>query len=108
MKTSFQKLINIGKKLRSPTGCPWDREQSLEHWTKYVGNELAELKIALKNNDRENFQEELGDIFFNLVMMTVIAEEKKWFTTEKLLKGIAKKIIRRHTWVFGKDKAKTA
>ncbi len=108
MKNSFQKLIDIGKKLRSPEGCPWDRKQPLEHWAKYIGKELAELKTALKNRDRENVQEELGDILFNIVMMAVVAEEKQWFAVEKFLNGVAKKIIRRHTWVFGKHKVNSA
>lgn len=66
------------------------------------------MQEAIQKEDYENLKEELGDVIFNIVMMVNIAEEKKLFTMKEVLDDIAKKIIERHTWVFGDDKVETA
>lgn len=108
MLNSFQKLVDLAKHLRSEKGCPWDRKQTIESLIKHFFSEAQEMKEALEKKDNENLKEELGDILFNLVMMMNIAEEKKLFTMKEVFEGIAKKIVERHTWVFGNDKVETA
>lgn len=107
MKTSFQKLIDIAKKLRSKTGCPWDRAQTIESLLEGIEEEAEEVGEAIKNGDYSNLKEELGDLLFQIVMISQIASERKLFTMKEVMDDIAEKLIRRHSWVFGKDKAKT-
>ncbi len=105
---AFQKLIDLAKHLRSKKGCPWDRKQTIESLVEHFLNEAQEVKEAIEKKDYENVKEEIGDILFNLIMMVNIAEEDKLFTMKDVLEDVAKKIIERHTWVFGDDKVKTA
>jgi len=103
----FKRLTKIAKKLRSPKGCPWDRSRKLEDMPKYMREEIEEVIEAIEKNDPENLKEEIGDILFTLILTAQIAEEEGKFRMEDVLKGIEKKIIERHTWVFGKDKVNT-
>ena len=104
---SFKKLQRLAKKLRSPTGCPWDRSRTIEDMAGNIEEEAKEVQEAFEKRDWANLREELGDILFNIVLTAQIAEEQKKFTMKEILIDIDKKIRSRHTWVFGKDKAKT-
>jgi MazG family protein len=104
MKNAFQNLIDIAKKLRSPTGCPWDREQTIESMLKCLKEESIEVEEAIEKGDHENLREELGDLLFQIVMICQIASEKGLFTMKEVMEDIVKKLIERHSWVFGTDK----
>lgn len=106
-KKTFNYLCKLAAKLRSKTGCPWDREQTILSMMQCIKEESDEVCQAIKNGDHENLKEELGDVLFQIVMIAQIAKEHKYFTMDQVLKEISKKIVSRHTWVFGKDKAKT-
>jgi uncharacterized protein YabN with tetrapyrrole methylase and pyrophosphatase domain len=107
---NFTKLMNLAKRLRSPTGCPWDREQTVLSLAKSLEEEADEVLAAIRKRDDSSLEEELGDLLFNIIMITQIASEEKKFKMSGVLKKIEKKIISRHTWVFGPDakKIKTA
>jgi tetrapyrrole methylase family protein / MazG family protein len=106
-KRTFKDILLLAEKLRSKTGCPWDRKQTIESMLKHLIEEAEEVKQAIHKKDHVNLQEELGDLLFQIVMIAQIAKENKKFDMEKVLQNIYKKIVSRHTWVFGKDKAKT-
>jgi len=103
---NFQKLLDLAKKLRSPTGCPWDRKQTIRSFSKSLKEESNEVLSAIRKGDNANLEEELGDLLFNIVMIATIATEKKKFRMSGILQKIEQKIITRHSWVFGKDRAK--
>lgn len=107
-KKTLEDLAKLAKILRSPKGCPWDREQTIETILKCSDDEIEEVRLAVNNKDFENLKEELGDVLFHIVMMSQMANEKKHFDINDVVEGIYKKIRSRHTWVFGKDKAKNA
>ncbi|KKP37448.1 MAG: tetrapyrrole methyltransferase domain-containing/MazG-like protein domain-containing protein, dITP/XTP pyrophosphatase [Candidatus Peregrinibacteria bacterium GW2011_GWF2_33_10] len=104
----FQKLLDLVEKLRAPNGCPWDRKQTIESLAKCVKEEANEVLEAIEKKDYENLKEEIGDVILTLSMICQIAKENKLFDMQDCLKDVSKKIISRHTWVFGKDKAETA
>lgn len=106
-KRSLKDLKNIAEKLRSDTGCPWDRKQTIASMLKCVDEEVSEVREAIENGDHENLKEELGDVLFQIVMIAQIAKEHKYFDLDDVVAGIYDKIKSRHTWVFGKDKVKT-
>jgi tetrapyrrole methylase family protein / MazG family protein len=103
---SFDKLLHLAKKLRSPTGCPWDRKQTISSLAKSLEEEAGEVLAAIRKRDYENLEEELGDLLFNIIMISQIASEKKHFRMSGVLRKIERKIISRHSWVFGADRAK--
>lgn len=106
-KISLKDLKILAEKLRSEKGCPWDRKQTIATMLKYIDEEIEEVREAVANGDHENLKEELGDVLFQIVMVAQIAKENKYFDIDGVIENIYKKIRSRHTWVFGKDKAKT-
>ena len=107
MKRSFDELVQLMTRLRGPDGCPWDRAQTIETMLDCLKSETSEVEEAVLKKDYKNLQEELGDVLFQIVMIAQIAKEQKHFKMDDVIKDIDKKIRSRHTWVFGKDKAKT-
>lgn len=107
-ETSFANMVAVVAKLRSPSGCPWDREQTLSTLHHCLTEELAEVKQAIDKADHANLREELGDMIFTLLMMVEIAAEKGLFDLESVLAEGTKKMVERHTWVFGSDKVSNA
>lgn len=105
---NFKELFNLVKKLREPDGCPWDREQTIATLLTCLENEVTEVKEAIEKNDEENLKEELGDILFNMLMILNIAETEHGINFDEICKKTYDKMVERHTWIFGDDKAKTA
>lgn len=95
----FHRLI---QRLRHPDlGCPWDKSQTLASMGKPLTDEAAEAAEALAKEDHAHQCEELGDVFLNVMMATIIAEEEGLFTWRDVVDGITAKLIRRHPHVFG-------
>jgi tetrapyrrole methylase family protein/MazG family protein len=102
----FDKLINTFATLRSKNGCMWDREQTHESLVKYLFSEAEEVKTAVKNEDMDNLEEELGDILLQVVFHAQIAKENKSFNIVGVIEKLNKKLVRRHPHVFGEYKVK--
>ncbi|MCD8490752.1 MAG: nucleoside triphosphate pyrophosphohydrolase, partial [Geovibrio sp.] len=103
MSINFDRLVETVRKLRSPEGCPWDREQNLYSIKEHFMEEAYELLDALDNKDTENIREELGDIIFHVVFHSVMAEDEEEFSLDDVLEEINSKLIRRHPHVFGNE-----
>ncbi|MCX5884579.1 MAG: nucleoside triphosphate pyrophosphohydrolase [Proteobacteria bacterium] len=95
-------LIKIIKKLRSPSGCPWDREQTREKMGYYLIEEAHEAKEAIDGGSPEQIREELGDLLFQLLTVIEISEERGEFTLSEVIEQARDKMVRRHPHVFGK------
>ena len=98
---TFDELVGIIAKLRSPEGCPWDREQTFESLKKCLSDETQEVFQAIDNNDMENLCEELGDVLLQVILNSRIAEEEGRFTIDDVIDGLCRKMVRRHPHVFG-------
>lgn len=106
-KRTLKDLKVLTQKLRSETGCPWDRKQTIESMLKCFLDETQEVKDAVRKKDYRNLKEELGDVLFQIAMIAQIAEEEGLFDMNGVVEDIYNKIISRHSWVFGKDKVST-
>ena len=100
----FTNLLDVLKRLRAPDGCPWDRQQTPETIKKYMIEEAYELYEAISGDEPEEVKEELGDLFFLLLFLADLYEEKGAFGLSSALKGIKDKMIRRHPHIFGNVK----
>lgn len=99
------KIIEVIRKLRDPKdGCPWDLKQTHESLLKYLVEESYEYIHAVEENDPEKMQEELGDVFLQVLLNAQIAEDNGLFNLEDVAKTLSEKMIRRHPHVF-KDKS---
>ncbi len=94
--------------LRSPEGCPWDREQSFDTIKPYTLEETYEVLEAIDARDWNALREELGDLLFQVVFYAQMAKEKGLFGIEDVTNGIADKMTIRHPHVFGTGKAATS
>lgn len=97
----MKELLEIIHILRSPDGCPWDREQTHQTLKKCLVDETEEVLEAIDKNDHTNLCEELGDVLLQVVLQSEIAKEEGWFTFEDVVQVISDKMIRRHPHVFG-------
>lgn len=108
MLVRFKALLDMATRLRSETGCPWDRKQTVESMREHILEEAEELAEAISDGDYDDISEEMGDLLFNMIMIAQIASEEGKFDMGDVMEKIAEKIVTRHTWVFGTDKAETA
>ena len=108
MKKNFDDLVELSRYLRSPEGCPWDREQSLDSVTPYIIEEAFEVVQAIDQKDKDEIIEELGDLFFQVIFASQIASEDGEFDISDVIDRLHNKLVRRHPHVFGDEKAKDA
>lgn len=100
--SSIEKLLEIMAALRNPqSGCPWDREQTFESIAAYTIEEAYEVADAIARGDSEELRSELGDLLFQVVFHSRIAEENGDFEFSDVADAICDKLIRRHPHVFG-------
>src|SRR5213594_5148138 len=97
---SFMRLVDIMARLRSPGGCPWDREQTPESLRPYVLEEAYEVLEALDRGDAEALRDELGDLLLQIVFQSQLATEAGHLTVADVARAIADKLVRRHPHVF--------
>jgi len=106
MTSELLRLREVMDKLRSPGGCPWDAEQTHQSLLKYLLEESYEFIEPVENNDRQDMQEELGDLLLQVYFHSRMAEEdtNQPFNIEDVAKSVADKLIRRHPHVFAGTK----
>lgn len=99
--TPYERVKNLMAKLRAPDGCPWDREQDFADIARYTIEEAYEVADAIAKNDMGHLREELGDLLFQTVFHSRIAEEAGSFNLDDVADDLVRKMVRRHPHVFG-------
>jgi MazG family protein len=94
-------------RLRSPGGCPWDREQNHRTLRFHAVEEAYELMDAIEAGDDQEMAEELGDLLLQVVFHCQLAGERGAFDFEHVTRRITEKLVRRHPHVFGDTKVKS-
>ncbi|CAD5290705.1 nucleoside triphosphate pyrophosphohydrolase [Alteromonas sp. 38] len=101
-----KRLQEIMAKLRDPkSGCPWDVQQTMDSLTRYTIEEAYEVADAIAKGEPSDIRDELGDLLFQVVFYSRIAEEEGNFTFNDVAKSISDKMTRRHPHVFGNTSA---
>ncbi|HKG13573.1 MAG TPA: nucleoside triphosphate pyrophosphohydrolase, partial [Pyrinomonadaceae bacterium] len=104
MPANFQDLVALMARLRSPEGCPWDREQTYATLAPMLLEEAYEAFEAVEEaraGRPANLCEELGDLLFQIVFYAQVASERGEFTADDVTGQIHAKMVRRHPHVFG-------
>jgi XTP/dITP diphosphohydrolase len=104
---SINDLLAVMARLRSPKGCPWDREQTHRTLRYHAVEEVYELIDAIESGDDHELAEELGDLLLQVVFHCQLASERGAFDFSSVARRITEKLIRRHPHVFGDAKVKT-
>jgi len=100
-KAAIFDLLRVMAKLRSPTGCPWDREQTHRSLRRHAIEEVYELIDAIEAGDDHEMVEELGDLLLQVVFHCQIARERGAFDFDTVCRRLVEKLVRRHPHVFG-------
>lgn len=100
-KYTVEDLVEIVRLLRSPEGCPWDREQTHSSIKKNFIEETYEVVEAINKDDKELLREELGDVMLQVVLHSQMEDEQGVFDFNDVANDICRKLIVRHPHVFG-------
>ena len=94
-------LQTLMQRLRDPKdGCPWDRAQSFDSIVPHTLEEAYELVDAIAQKDMQHIKEELGDVLFQVIFYSQLAEEQQAFSLDEVIHDLTAKLIRRHPHVF--------
>ncbi len=105
---TFDDLVTVVEVLRSPVGCPWDREQNHKSIRNDLIEETYEVIEAIDTENPVLLREELGDVMLQVVFHAQIEGEQGVFTVDDVANDICVKLIHRHPHVFGDTVAKTS
>lgn len=103
----MQEFIDIMAFLRSDSGCPWDRVQTHASLRKNLIEEAYEAVDAIDSGNPARLLDELGDVLMQVVLHAQLAMENGQFTFDDVVTAISRKMISRHTHIFGDDHAET-
>ncbi len=101
----YEDLLQVIRVLRSPEGCPWDREQTHESIRRGFLEETYEVIEAINKQNTALMCEELGDVLMQVVFHADIEADAGRFTMEDVIDGVVKKLVFRHPHVFANTKA---
>jgi len=108
MPKTFEDLVVLMDRLRSPDGCPWDREQTYATLAPMLLEEAYEAFDALEEARQgrpDDLREELGDLLFQITFFARVAKERGEFNIDDVIEQVHEKMVRRHPHVFGETKA---
>jgi tetrapyrrole methylase family protein/MazG family protein/ATP diphosphatase len=97
----FGKLVDLIRALRSETGCPWDKKQTLHSFHPYILEEYHEMVQAISHGDPHDIADEAGDLIFLVVFIAYLLEQDGGVSLSEILQGAITKMVRRHPHVFG-------
>src|SRR2546422_10588355 len=97
----IRQLLEVVRHLRSPQGCPWDRQQAHASLRATMLEEAYEVLEAIDEQSMPKLREELGDVLLQVLMQSDIAAEAGDFTLGDVADAVREKLVRRHPHVFG-------
>lgn len=98
---TFDDLVDVMARLRAENGCPWDREQTHLSLRQYLLEESYEVMDAIDRDNMDMLYDELGDVLYQVVFHAQIGKEHAEFDDRDVSTAICRKMIDRHTHVFG-------
>ena len=111
MPKTFSDLVALMERLRSPGGCPWDREQTYTTLAPMLLEEAYEAFEAVEDavaGQANGLRDELGDMLFQIVFYAQVAKERGDFSIDDVTETVHSKMVRRHPHVFADAQADTA
>ena len=98
---SISDLTYLMARLRDPdTGCPWDKEQTFASIVPHTLEEAYEVADTIERQDWNHLKEELGDLLFQVIYYSQMADEQGWFNLDDVADELVSKMVRRHPHVF--------
>lgn len=98
---SLGDLLRVMQRLRDPvSGCPWDLAQDFHSIVPSTIEESYELAAAIAEEDFNHVKDELGDVLFQVVFYSQLADEQDLFEFDDVVQTLVEKLLRRHPHVF--------
>ena len=95
---SFAVLVAAAREVLAR--CPWTTARTVEEYVSAIREEADEVLLAVANRDHENLKEELGDLLFDAVVCSLLAERSGWFKVHEVMDQVVAKMRRRKPFVF--------
>lgn len=106
---AIDRLLAIMQRLRDPEqGCPWDLQQTFATIVPHTLEEAYEVAEAVSSGKPQPLRDELGDLLFQVVFLSQLADEAGWFNFDDVAQGVSDKLERRHPHVFANGETPTA
>ncbi|MFC0410558.1 nucleoside triphosphate pyrophosphohydrolase [Roseomonas elaeocarpi] len=105
---SLARLLGIMVRLRAPDGCPWDQVQDFRSIAPYTIEEAYEVEDAINRGNWVDLRDELGDLLFQVVYHSRMAEEAGHFRFSDVAETIGNKMLARHPHVFASGEIRDA
>jgi MazG family protein len=96
---TFDRAIELIRFLRK--NCSWDAAQTPESLLPYLLEEAHEVADAVSAKNESNLESELGDLLLNVAFQVVLAEERRAFSADDVVKHLEAKMRRRHPHLYG-------
>lgn len=96
----IERAVAIMDLLRSPDGCPWDREQTFDSIKRHTLEETYEVFDAIERRSWGELKDELGDLLLQVLFYAQMAKEAGHFDIRDVAESLNAKLIRRHPHIF--------
>lgn len=100
---ALARLDEVTRTLR--VECPWDREQDARSIAPHTVEEAYELAEAARSGDAAAMRDELGDVLFQVVFLSLLLEEQGEGDLGLIATQLTDKLIRRHPHVYPPEEA---
>ncbi|UUY05857.1 nucleoside triphosphate pyrophosphohydrolase [Svornostia abyssi] len=100
------RLDDLTRRLRAE--CPWDREQDEKSIVPHTVEEAYELADAANAGDDAKMLDELGDVLFQVVFLSLLLEERGAGDLEQVAEHVRQKLVHRHPHIFGETEVADA
>lgn len=97
----LENLLALTADLRSPEGCPWDKEQTHLSVIPHLLEETYEVVDTIERGDDNHLREELGDLLFQITFHSQLAKERGAFGFQDVANDVFQKLVFRHPHVYG-------
>jgi MazG family protein len=88
--------------------CPWDREQTARTIVPHTVEEAYEVADAAHSGDDAKLLDEIGDLLFQCVFLSLLLEENASGSLEQAIRSVHAKLVRRHPHIFSDAEAASA
>lgn len=96
---AVDRLMWVTRQLRRY--CPWTRGLAHAELTEYLIEEAYEtVEVIEADGDYDELRKEFGDVLFQVVLHSAIAEQQHGFSLETVAEAITAKMVRRNPHVF--------
>ena len=102
--TVYNRIKALMDRLRDPeTGCPWDKVQTFKSIAPYTIEEAYEVEDAVIRGDMNDLKDELGDLLFQVLFHSKMAEDEGAFNLDDVCERLIEKMVKRHPHIFSEN-----